>query len=163
MSEENEVIEEVQEPMVRWISFYLGDERFAVEVEAVREILRISNILPVPGADSFILGITNIRGSVVTVIDGRSRFMLPAKEQDDLSRIIVIEYGEEAVGVLVDSVSDVVDLPLSAIDANPKLNNNEGTKYIKGVVSQDDGLIIILNVERFLGIETERDDIAVGF
>ncbi len=161
MSEEIEISEEVQEPQVRWITFYLGDERFAVQVEAVREILRVNNILPVPGADDFILGITNIRGSVVTVIDGRSRFMLPEKEQDDLSRIIVIEHDDEAVGVLVDSVSDVVDLPMSAIDANPKMNNNQGTRYINGVVSQNDGLIIILNVDRFMGEDDE--EMVVGF
>ncbi len=153
---------ESQEPLVRWISFYLGEERYAIELEGVREILRINKILPVPGSADFILGITNIRGSVVTVIDGRSRFNLPAKQQDELSRIVVLEYMDEVIGVVVDSVADVVDIPLSAINANPKMNANESNKYIKGVVTQPEGLIIILNVERFIGIE-QNDDFAVGF
>ncbi len=153
---------ETQEPLVRWISFYLGEERYAIQVEGVREILRINKILPVPGSAGFILGITNIRGSVVTVIDGRSRFNLPLKDQDELSRIIVMEYMDEVIGVVVDSVADVVDIPMSAINANPKMNAHEGNKYIKGVVSQEEGLIIILNVDRFLGIE-DYTEAAVGF
>ena len=157
-----EMEKEKQEPLVRWISFYLGDERYAIEVEGVREILRINKILPIPGAASFILGITNIRGSVVTVINGRDRFNLPMKEQDDLSRIIVMEYMDEVIGVVVDSVADVVDIRLSEINANPKMNAHQGNKYIRGVVTRSEGLIIILNAEKFISGE-EECDFAAGF
>lgn len=158
MAEENEEVleeslseyeKESQEPLGRWITFQLGEETYGVDVIQVREILRAFNILPVPGAPSYVLGITNIRGSVVTVTDGRDRFNLASCEQSDATRLIVLEQGEEVVGVVVDSVSDVVDLPESAIDTSPKMNNREGSKYIKGVVTHGEELIIILHIEKF--------------
>ena len=133
----------------RWITFRLGEEAYGIDVIQVREILRVFNVLPVPGAPSHIMGITNIRGSVVTVIDGRKRFNLPSQEEDDDTRLIVLEFGDETAGVIVDSVSDVVDLPESSIDKNPRLNITEGSKYIKGIVNHTNGLIIILSVEKF--------------
>ena len=142
-----------QEELVRWITFHIGDENYGVEVGHVREILRIGNIFPVPGSQHFVLGITNIRGSVVTVVDGRKRFSLPAIDYDESTRLIVLEVGDETIGMVVDSVTDVVDLPKSAIDINPKLNVREGSEYIKGVVTTDEGLIIILSVNSLFGQE----------
>jgi len=157
-----EIEKENQEPLIRWISFYLGEERYAIEVEGVREILRINKILPVPGTASFILGITNIRGSVVTVIDGRNRFDLPMKEPGDLSRIIVIEYMDEVIGVVVDSVADVVDIRMSEINANPKMNAQTSNKSVRGVVTRSEGLIIILDAYKLISGD-EESDFAVGF
>ena len=140
---------ETQEAIGRWITFQLGEETYGVDVIQVREILRVFNILPVPGAPNYVLGITNIRGSVVTVTDGRSRFSLPSQEQSEATRLIVLERGDDVVGVIVDSVSDVVDLPESTIDTSPKMNNREGSKFIKGVVTLGEELIIILHIEKF--------------
>ena len=148
-------------PLVRWITCRLGGETYGIEVKQVREILRINNILPVPGAPDCVVGITNIRGNVVTVIDGRRRLSLPACELTDAARMIVLETSDEVAATIVDSVSDVMDLPASAIDANPKLNAREDAHYISGVISHDAGLIIILNVDRF--ISDQHADMVVGF
>lgn len=142
-----------QEALGRWLTFRLADEVYGVDVIRVREILRVFNIMPVPGAPEYVLGITNIRGSVVTVIDGRSHFNLPSHESDDKTRLIVIESGDEIAGVVVDSVSDVVDLPISAIDTNPKLNARKGSRFIKGIVNHGKGLIIILSVDTFFSYD----------
>lgn len=133
----------------RWLTFRLADEVYGVDVIRVREILRVFNIMPVPGSPDCVLGITNIRGSVVTVVDGRSHFKLPSHESNDETRLIVIESGDEIAGVIVDSVSDVVDLPNSSIDTNPKLNARSGSQFIKGIVNHTKGLIIILSVDTF--------------
>lgn len=138
-----------QEPVGRWITFRLASESYAIDVIQVREILRVFKVLPVPGSPSYVLGITNIRGSVVTVVDGRARFSLPPHEHDEDTRLIVLESEDEVAGVIVDSVSDVLDLPVSAIDTNPRLNAQDGSKYIKGVVNDASGLIIILSIEKF--------------
>ena len=147
--------------MIRWIAFQLGDEIYGVEVKRVREILRINNILPVPGAPDYVLGITNIRGSVVTVVDGRKRINLQPIDYTDATRMIVLESEDDIVAIVVDNVADVIDLPESSIDSNPKLKTKQGSKYIDGVVSHSDGLIIILNAERF--ITDEQCDMASGF
>lgn len=145
----NEEGETQQDPLGRWITFRLEDEVYGIDVIRVREILRAFNVMPVPGSPPCVLGITNIRGSVVTVIDGRSHFKLPSSENDEDTRLIVIESGDEIAGVIVDSVSDVVDLPISAIDTNPKLNARKGSQFIKGIVNHANGLIIILSVDTF--------------
>lgn len=153
--------DEVREPLVRWITFQLGDEHYGVEVIHVREILRVGNIFPVPGSPDCVLGVTNIRGSVITIVDGRKRFRLPATTHTDASRIIVIEVGEEEAGILVDRVTDVVDLPVSGIDVTPKLNSRENSSYVAGVVNQDHGLIIMLDVNNLF--TEEESSIVVGF
>ena len=145
--------DESQEPVKRWITFRLAEETYAIDVIQVREILRVYSVLPVPGSPGQVLGITNIRGSVVTVVDGRARFNLPPHERDDNTRLIVLESGDEVAGVVVDSVSDVLDLPVSAIDTNPRLNARASSKYIKGVVNDTSGLIIILSIEKFFAAD----------
>jgi len=142
--------EEICEPLIRWVTFQLGDEIYGVLVKNVREILRINNISPVPGAPDYIVGITNIRGNVISVIDGRSRINLTSKEHTDLSRMIVMESEDDIVAVVVDRVADIIDLPESIVDSSPKLAKGKNSKYISGVISHDDDLIIILDSEKFI-------------
>ncbi len=153
--------EEVHEPMVRWITFQLGREVYGVEVTCVCEILRINYILPVPGASDYIVGITNIRGNVVSVIDGRKRLNMQSIEYTPSTRMIVLESDNELVAVVVDRVSDVIDFPESALDSNPNLKSNSSSKYVKGVISRDEGLIIVLHAERL--ITEQQFDNAAGF
>lgn len=151
----------IKENLVRWITFQLAHECYAVPVEHVREILRVNNVFPVPGSPDCVIGITNIRGNVVTIIDGRKRFSLPDHTYDDSARIIVVEAGDEVAGIVVDEVSDVIDLPESAVNINPKINAREDSKYIRGVVTQKDALIIMLNVDKIFTDETYEN--AAGF
>ena len=149
------------EPMVRLITFNLNNENYGIEVSQVREILRINQNFPVPGAPDYVLGITNIRGNVVTIVDARMRFNLPIVEYTDCARMIVIESYGETVAIVVDSVADVIDVPESSIDVNLKVNLSGDSRYISGVVTNADGLIIILNVEKF--ITEEQLDMVAGF
>lgn len=151
----------IHETLIRWITFQLGDEVYGVEVKGVREILRISDILPVPGAPDYVLGITNIRGNVVTVVDGRKRINLQPIDYTDATRMIVLESCDDVVAIVVDNVADIIDLPESSIDSNPKLKTCQDSRYIDGVVSHSGGLIIILNAERF--ITDEPCGMAAGF
>lgn len=147
-------------PLIRWITFRLGNETYGIEVQQVREILRINNIFPVPGAPDCVVGITNIRGSVTTVIDGRSLLHLTPSEPTDAARMIVLETRDEVAAIIVDSVSDVIDLPASAIDANPRMHPRDDSRYINGVISHAGGLIIILDIDSFTVDETA--EAAVG-
>jgi purine-binding chemotaxis protein CheW len=141
--------EESRGPLIRWITFRLGSEIYGIEVQQVREILRINNIFPVPGAPDCVVGITNIRGNVITVIDARSLLRLETAELTEDARMIVLETRDEIAAIIVDSVSDVVDLPVSAIDANPRVHPRKDSRYINGVISHADELIIILNIDSF--------------
>jgi purine-binding chemotaxis protein CheW len=147
----NAVAENMQsDPVIQLVTFRLQEECYGINVMQVQEVLRVSEIAPVPGAPSFVLGIINLRGNVVTVIDTRGRFGLPPGELDDASRIVIIESDEQVVGILVDSVAEVVELRQSQIDHAPNVGNEESSRYIQGVSTREDGLLIVVDLNRLL-------------
>ncbi len=148
-------------PVSEWVTFRLGGEKYGINVVQVREVLRNTEITPVPGAPDFVLGIINLRGNVVTVIDTRMRFGLPVREMDDSSRIVIIESDEQVVGMLVDSVAEVLDLKATDIEPAPTVGNDQSAKYIQGVASLEDELLILVDLEKLLGLQEQAR--AVGF
>ncbi len=149
---------EVNDPILQWVTYQLEDETYGINVMQVQEVLRITEIAPVPGAPSYVLGIINLRGNVVTVIDTRSRFGLMPKEiDDDLSRIIIVEVNGNVIGMLVDSVAEVVYLHQSEIDSAPNVNNDESSRFIQGVCSRETQLLILVDVNKFLTEEEVAD------
>ena len=144
-------------PILRWVTFKLEKEKYGINVMQVQEVLRVTEIAPVPGAPNYVLGIINLRGNVVTVIDTRSRFGLPTKEMDDSTRIVIIEAEEQVVGILVDSVAEVVDLRLNELDSAPNVGTDESAKFIQGVASLDGELLIIVDLNKLLNDDQWRE------
>ena len=151
----------VQGPVSQWVTFSLADETYGIDVMQVQEVLRVSDIAPVPGAPSYVLGILNLRGNVVTVIDTRARFGLPSREVDESSRVIIIEANRQVVGMLVDGVSEVVEIATESIESAPNVGNDEGARYIQGVCSGDDRLLILVDLNKLLDRE-EWDEVAAA-
>jgi len=139
--------------VLRWVTFQMDKEVYGINVSQVREVLRVSEIAPVPGAPDYVLGIINLRGNVVTVIDTRKRFGLSSVDPDDASRIVIIDVDSQQVGILVDSVAEVVDLHASSIETPPNVGNDETSKYIEGVTSLDGELLILVDLNKFLSEE----------
>ncbi len=137
-------------PIIQWVTFFLESEKYGIQVMQVQEVLRVTEIAPVPGAPDYVLGIINLRGNVVTVVDSRKRFGLPEKESDDATRIVIIESGDQVVGILVDSVAEVVDLRANDIETAPNVGTDESSRYIQGVSSQGDELLILVDVDKLL-------------
>ncbi len=142
-----------EDPMTQWVTFMLDKEKYGINVMQVREVLRNIEIAPVPGAPSYVLGIINLRGNVVTVIDTRARFGLPTVEINEESRIIIIENMAQTVGLLVDSIAEVADILQSQIELTPNVGNDDSSKYIQGVHSRDGELLILVAVEKVLNDE----------
>ncbi|WP_455375419.1 chemotaxis protein CheW [Kaarinaea lacus] len=138
---------------LRWVTFFLSQEKYGINVMQVQEVLRVSEIAPVPGAPEYVLGIINLRGNVVTVIDTRQRFGLESKEMDDSSRIVIVESSDQVVGILVDSVAEVIDLQLSEIESAPNVGTEDSSRFIQGVASQNDELLIIIDLNKLLSDE----------
>ena len=90
------------DPIVQWLSFRLANEVYAINVMQVQEVLRVSEIVPVPGAPHYVLGIINLRGNVVTVVDTRLRLGLETSEVTDSTRMVIIEGARHVIGNLVD-------------------------------------------------------------
>jgi len=155
--------ENVSDEVLQWVTFKLDDEVYGINVMQVQEVLRVTEIAPVPGAPSYVLGIINLRGNVVTVIDTRTRFGLSQKEPDDATRIVIIEVDGQVLGILVDSVAEVVNLRTSQIETSPSLGreDNESSKYIQGVHSRENDILILVDVDKLLS-ESELEEVS-GF
>jgi len=136
--------------VVQWVTFRLSDETYGINVMQVQEVLRVSEIAPVPGAPHYVLGIINLRGNVVTVVDTRIRLGLATSEVTDSTRIVIIEGEKHVVGILVDCVAEVVDLVASEVESAPNVGNEESARYIQGVASRGDELLILVDLNKLL-------------
>lgn len=146
-----------EDPILQWVSFRLENEIYGINVMQVQEVLRYSEIAPVPGAPHYVLGIINLRGNVVTVIDTRTRFGLSMAETTDHTRIVVIEVEHQVVGILVDAVAEVVYLRQSEIETTPSVGNEENAKFIQGVCHKNDELLILVDLEKLMTNEEWSD------
>jgi purine-binding chemotaxis protein CheW len=146
----------VDDPVLQWVTYQLDQEFYGINVMQVQEVLRLTEIAPVPGAPSYVLGIINLRGNVVTVIDTRARFGLSAQEPTDSSRIIIVEVSGHVIGMLVDSVAEVVYLHQSEIDTAPNVSD-DASRFIQGVCNRDKYLLILVDVNKLLDQEEISD------
>ena len=149
----------VEQTVTQWVSFSLADECYGTDVMDVQEVLRVTEIAPVPGAPSYVIGIINLRGSVVTVVNTRTLFGLMPRDIDDSSRIIIIEVEQKVLGILVDSVAEVVDIPQDAVEAPPNVGNDESSRYIQGIYTSGDTMLILIELNQLLS-DDEWSDIA---
>lgn len=138
------------DPVLQWVTFRLEGETYGINVMQVQEVLRYTEIAPVPGAPAYVLGIINLRGNVVTVIDTRNRFGLGPAEISDNTRIVIIEADKHVVGILVDAVAEVVYLRQSEIETAPNVGNEESAKFIQGVCHKNNELLILVDLDKLL-------------
>ena len=151
MATTNNVINKsTDDPVLQWVTFRLEGETYGINVMQVQEVLRHSEIAPVPGAPSYVLGIINLRGNVVTVIDTRQRFGLVSAPVTDQTRIVIIEADRQVIGILVDSVAEVVYLRQSEIETAPNVGTDESAKFIQGVSNKNDELLILVDLEKMM-------------
>ena len=136
------------------VVFKIGDEEFGVDIAQVREIVRLLEITYMPKAPSFIEGVVNLRGQIVAIIDLAKRLGIPSRPRGDTTRVIVIEIGENTVGMIVDSVSEVLRLSSENMEEVPTLIETEVPEhYIRGVGKLKDRLLVLLDLNRVLTSE----------
>lgn len=150
MSSNTAQIKASDDPVLQWVTFRLSGETYGINVMQVQEVLRHSEIAPVPGAPPYVLGIINLRGNVVTVIDTRHRFGLTSGEVTESTRIVIIEADGHVIGILVDSVAEVVYLRQSEIENAPNVGNDESAKFIQGVCHKNEELLILIELDKLL-------------
>src|SRR5690554_1000317 len=147
--------EEVRdEELLQLVLFRLGDEEFGVNILQAREIEKLDQGLTrVPKAPHFVEGVINLRGEIIPIVDLRKRFGLTLPDLGLDSRVIIVEIGDEAVGMLVDAVVEVLRVPVSAIESTPSITKGVNSYYLAGVAKIEERLIILLNLERALSQE----------
>lgn len=145
------------EDLLQYVTFFVGGETYGISVMKVQSINEMSEITQVPKARSFIKGVINLRGAVIPVIDMRRKFGIPEKEYDSLNVILIVEVRERLIGMIVDSVSDVVSIPASNIQTNINYSGKVEKNSMEGVGRIGESLIILLDVETFLYSENSQE------
>lgn len=142
----------------QYLTFSLGQEMFAVGILQVREIIEYGAVTTVPMMPAFIRGVINLRGSVVPVIDLAARFGRGASEVHRRSCIVILEVGEDEeqrqeLGVMVDAVSEVVEIPPAQIEPPPSFGARIRTEFIAGMGKVQDRFVILLDVAKVLAVD----------
>jgi purine-binding chemotaxis protein CheW len=136
----------------QYLTFKLGDEVFATDVAKAREVLDVTTITKIPRTPDFMSGVINLRGNVVPVVDLRLCFDMPQTDKTINTYIVVVEVllnGEStAIGALVDSVEEVIDLDPDQIQPAPRIGTRVRTDFIRGIGKRDAQFIIILDIDR---------------
>jgi len=139
--------------IIQMIIFHLGDEEFGADIAQVREIIRRGAITPIPDSPDFIQGVTNVRGEIAVVIDLKRRFFLRTKKGIEEKHIIMTEQDKNLFGLMVDEVSEVLRIPEADIKGTPELVTRIDRIYISGVLTIEDRLIMILDLQKVLSEE----------
>ena len=133
--------------VIQLVGLKLGDEEYAIDVLKIQEIIRTVDITSVPRTDTFVLGVMNLRGKVIPVIDLRVRFSLDKMDFDKETRIIVVKFETENIGFVVDEVTEVIRINKKMVEPTPPLVGAVGQEYILGICKYADRLIILLDID----------------
>ena len=134
----------------------LADEHYGLDIAKVFEIIRHQPITPVPRAPKFVKGVINLRGRIIPVVDLRGRFEMIAAEPTKETRIVVAESSSTRVGLIVDSVSEVLLLPIDAIEATPGVAAGADAEYLRGIAKLGDRLVLLLELDGLCGLEEQN-------
>jgi len=143
------------------VIFRIGKEEFGVDILMVQEIIRLPRITPIPNAPAFIVGVLNLRGRVIPVIDLRQRLRIQGNRveiDDKRTRILIIDLDTHVTGFIVDAVSEVMKVPAREIEPTPHLVvSSVDAEYIKGMIKSQNRLIVFLDFRRILNRQEEKD------
>ena len=143
------------EGLMKYVTFFLEEEEYALPIFQVQEIKRVGEITRVPNAPEHVRGVMNLRGRVVPVIELKKRLRLGEAMIDNDSRIVVVEQGSKVLGLMVDRVAQVLNMATRQIDEVPEEVIHVQENYIKGVGKMDERMIILLDLEQIIGKEVE--------
>jgi len=143
----------------RFLTFSLGNESYGIEIKYVTEIIGIQTITEIPELPEYVKGVINLRGKIIPVMDVRLRFKKEAKEYNDRTCVIVIDINDISIGLIVDSVSEVLTIPEEDIVEPPKMNKSFSNRYIKNIGKVENGVKLLLDCEKLL-TEDELEDLS---
>ena len=157
-----ETIEIKQEDLLerQLVTFHLGSDEFGVDIMHVREIIRLTEVTHIPQAPSYVEGVCNLRGSILPIIDGRARLGMPRRQSDGSTRVLVLDIGGKATGMVVDKVSEVLRVSVADIEAPPAVIQDKNVDFLNGIVKLNEGkrIIMALNLSSLVTMK-QLDDI----
>lgn len=138
----------------KYLSFWLNDQLFAVEIADVVQIVGVQTITDLPESPIYVKGIINLRGSIIPVIDVRLRIGKPEREYDERTCIIVTNIHDTLIGLVVDAVNEVTDIDSENISPPPQMHSDCASTYLTGIAKQEKGVVLLISTQKLLG-ETE--------
>jgi len=156
VEQDEDEIEDTQKG--KFLTFCMGNEFYGIEIKYVTEIIGLQPITEIPEMPTYIKGIINLRGKIIPVMDVRLRFKKPFREYNDRTCIVVIDIREVSIGLIVDSVSEVISIPDEEIVAPPNMAK-EGNRYIKGIGKVGSDVKLLLDSDKLLN-ETDLETIS---
>lgn len=143
----------IKESIIEALAFRLGEEEYGVDILKVQEIRGHDPVTRIANAPGYIKGVVNLRGIIVPIVDLRQRFRLGVREDDQLTIVIVLNIANHIIGMLVDSVSDVIRLGADDIRPAPQMRTSFDTDFLLGLGTVDERMLILLDIERLLSSE----------
>lgn len=140
--------------LMKFVTFFLNSEEYALPIGEVQEINRVGEITRVPNAPAHVIGVINLRGRIVPVLELKQRLRLGQTKLTKESRIVVVEHGQKVLGLMVDRVSQVLNLSPEEIEDAPEEVVQVDQNYLRGVGKRDDRMIILLDLGRVIGKAT---------
>ena len=140
------------------VIFKLAEELYGLKIDKVEGIIKPQAITPVPHTKKHIIGVTNLRGTVLPVIDLRVRFGLPPAKTTEDTRVVVIKSGDLNAGLMVDEVTQVAQIPVTAIDHTPSITISVDSNYVRGLAKHEDRIVILLELEKVLSSTSQRQN-----
>jgi len=145
----------------RFLTFCIDNEDYGIEIEYITEIIGIERITEVPDMPVYVKGVINLRGRVIPVIDVRTRFNLSACDYNDRTCVIVVQLDDTSIGLIVDTVDEVVDIPEDQISPPPTISQGASGQYLKGMGKQENSVVILLDVHKLL-YEEKKEQLFEG-
>lgn len=137
---------------IRYLCFSLGHEEFAIPLLKVKEVIGLPETTPIPQAQPHFVGIMNLRGSVISVLDMRTKLSIKPGSHDETT-VIILDLGETNLGVVVDCVNSVIAIPHDQIAPKPLIESSKASDYITGVYRKDEHLVLMLDIGKTLSVD----------
>ena len=141
--------------VMKVVVFQLKEKEYAIPIQQVRGIEKILHITRVPNTAHFVKGVINLRGVVTPIIDLRARFDIEESDYTDDSRIIIVNFDDLEVGLIVDIANDVIDIPSASIEPQPEVVGTEEAEFITGVAKIEKRLLILIDLKKVLNLENQ--------
>jgi purine-binding chemotaxis protein CheW len=143
-----------EDPSQQFLTFLVGREEYGIDILRVQEIKAFSTVTAVPNTPAYIRGVMNLRGTVIPVLDLRVKFGMTNPRYDKFTVIVVIKLRSKVVGLVVDAVSDVLDIPTASIERPPELVTDAETAFIRGMATIAERLIMLVDVDQIITLES---------
>ncbi|MDH3393330.1 MAG: chemotaxis protein CheW [Desulfobulbaceae bacterium] len=156
---EDDLYEDEDTMKDKYLTFHIAGEDYGIDIVYVTEIIGIQKITDVPDMPDYVKGVINLRGKVIPVMDVRLRFHLPERDYDERTCIVVVDIEGTAVGLVVDQVNEVADIPEKDVEPPPRSSKGATSRYLKGMGKVGNEVRILLSVDKLLQ-EEELSELA---